>query len=319
MQEIDKSTQPGAAVPLETANDRTWSMAANNGRHGTRRLQTTGFTLTELMIAIAIFGIGLAMAAALFPAAIKQNQSSVNNVMGSIICQNGLATVKALPQDKLETLQSRFDPGTTPTTLTLGADDSDTTIITQFDRDYRRVEPYAAVTTPQPYGYILLGRWENRPANVANGLKCVRIFQLAVVSYKRSVTPLANSRVTAQQVTLVSKLGGSNTADIQAFELNNGGLSTVELSAGPNIAVRPGTPLIFADNGEFAIVTKVSPGSGANNYVAVLDRIIDPSNARVTAGNTAAWIVQEQDNNGPPLPVSPAMSVLVTRTGLGIN
>ncbi len=47
------------------------------------------------MIAIAILGVGGVMVAALFPAAVKENQVSVNDTLGNIICQNALAIVKA--------------------------------------------------------------------------------------------------------------------------------------------------------------------------------------------------------------------------------
>ena len=53
------------------------------------------FTLAELLIAVAILGVGLSMIATLFPAALRENQRSTDDVLGSIICQNGLAVAKA--------------------------------------------------------------------------------------------------------------------------------------------------------------------------------------------------------------------------------
>lgn len=53
-----------------------------------------GFSLTEVLIALGIFVAGLAMAAALYPAALSENQDSVDQVRGSIICRNGLAVAK---------------------------------------------------------------------------------------------------------------------------------------------------------------------------------------------------------------------------------
>lgn len=54
-----------------------------------------GFSLVEVILAISILGVGMTMVAALFPAALKENESSVNDVLGSLICQNGLAVTRA--------------------------------------------------------------------------------------------------------------------------------------------------------------------------------------------------------------------------------
>jgi prepilin-type N-terminal cleavage/methylation domain-containing protein len=60
------------------------------GRTGRR-----GFSLAELMIAIGIMGIGLTMAASLFPAAIREHSRSASNVLGMIMTENGLETARA--------------------------------------------------------------------------------------------------------------------------------------------------------------------------------------------------------------------------------
>jgi len=48
----------------------------------------------ELMMAIGILGIGMVMAASVFPAALKENQLSNNDVIGEMICKNGLVMGK---------------------------------------------------------------------------------------------------------------------------------------------------------------------------------------------------------------------------------
>ena len=50
-----------------------------------------GFTLAEIMFAIVILGVGLTMAAALFPAAMEFHQSSSTQQIGGIAAENGLA------------------------------------------------------------------------------------------------------------------------------------------------------------------------------------------------------------------------------------
>ncbi len=66
-----------------------------NGRVRQTGRPAAGFTLIELLISMGIMAIGLVMAGALFPAAIKQTQSSVEDTIGTIICENALAVVRA--------------------------------------------------------------------------------------------------------------------------------------------------------------------------------------------------------------------------------
>lgn len=54
-----------------------------------------GFTLAEVLIAIGIMAAGLTMAAAMFPAGIRENGRSSKNIIGTIIATNGLAVVQA--------------------------------------------------------------------------------------------------------------------------------------------------------------------------------------------------------------------------------
>ena len=54
-----------------------------------------GFSLAEVLISVGILAIGMTMAAALWPAAIRENQNSASSTLGSIICENGLAIIQA--------------------------------------------------------------------------------------------------------------------------------------------------------------------------------------------------------------------------------
>ena len=54
-----------------------------------------GFTLIEILIAIGILSVGLLCAAALFPAAVMENQNAYSNSMGALICENGLAILRS--------------------------------------------------------------------------------------------------------------------------------------------------------------------------------------------------------------------------------
>ena len=76
-----------------------------------------GFTLAELLIAIGILGVGLTMSAALFPAGLAANKNSADDLLGTLICQNGLALAKmtlrsgdlTVPGSFVD-LSSRFQP-----------------------------------------------------------------------------------------------------------------------------------------------------------------------------------------------------------------
>jgi len=75
----------GCSQPLPALVAGHWSLVA--GR--------SGFTLIEILMAIGILAVGLLMAAALFPTAVKVNQYAYNNSMGSLICENGLAVLRS--------------------------------------------------------------------------------------------------------------------------------------------------------------------------------------------------------------------------------
>lgn len=59
------------------------------------RHKAAGFSLVEVLISIGLLGVGLAMSAALFPAGMIANENAHDQVIGTIVCRNGLALVKA--------------------------------------------------------------------------------------------------------------------------------------------------------------------------------------------------------------------------------
>lgn len=61
-----------------------------------RRARKGGFSLAELLISIGILSIGMSMSAMLFPAAMKENERSLSNVLGTLICDNALSLGKVV-------------------------------------------------------------------------------------------------------------------------------------------------------------------------------------------------------------------------------
>jgi len=56
---------------------------------------SSGFTMVELMFALGLLGITLPMIFSLFAAAVVETKSSFGDVMGDLICENGLVVAKA--------------------------------------------------------------------------------------------------------------------------------------------------------------------------------------------------------------------------------
>ena len=75
-----------------------------------RRVRRGGFSLAELLISVGILGIGLTMSAALFPTALKEYDRSANNVLGTIMCDNGLVRAQSVLNSSQvgDTLEEKF-------------------------------------------------------------------------------------------------------------------------------------------------------------------------------------------------------------------
>lgn len=118
-------------------------------RAGHRR---AGFSLAELMIAIGIMGVGLTMAASLFPAAIKEHSRSSSDVLGMIIAQNGLAMGRA---------SLTLDGSGTVSGITVGSALVDVT--TAVKPDASRIYPVNEATTTR--GFLLMARQKTSNKN----------------------------------------------------------------------------------------------------------------------------------------------------------
>ena len=71
--------------------------ALETTRSGSRRRQAAagGFSLLEMMIAIAVLGIGLVMVAAIFPVALDQHRRSADETLALQHAYQGRAIIRA--------------------------------------------------------------------------------------------------------------------------------------------------------------------------------------------------------------------------------
>ena len=126
----------------------------------------SAFTMMEMMIAVAILGIGMTMIAALFPAAIRENQISINDTIGNLICENGLAVAKSV-------LKKKNIPSTS---LSRVAEEFVVVNISQNNQHHPQGTRDEDIAIGRKlYGFVVLGRRTNVEGS----------YQLIIVSYAR--------------------------------------------------------------------------------------------------------------------------------------
>ena len=179
--------------------------------------RTAAFSLAELMIALGVLAIGIAMVAGLFPAAIKQTEFSYNDSVGTIIAQNSLAMAKA-------TLTIGSIPGAVGTgPLAIVAQDGMSP--PPFDPNLRAYHDDPAAPTLNDKGFLILGRM------ISNSEA-----QLVIVAYAKK-NPSANVTAVSINISSIS----SDMASVSGSIANARRLS----------------PLIMKADGRYAIIEKV--------------------------------------------------------------
>lgn len=252
-----------------------------------------GFSLTELMIAIGILAVGMVMAGSLFPAAMQANRRSVANVLGSIICENGLAIAKArwagLTEADFDDLTERGrnllkfrDPlPNKREVLEVLADDFVTEI--DFLSDADRTYPVGDLESK--YGFVLM----MRPMDDDDDVGTWEGYQLVATSYRRQ---LDNGLVVCKAI--------------------SGSVIDDTVTSYSDYSLRAGSPVIDRYSGAFGVMTSAAPYSGKMDRAIETDEEVE-----------YFFIVVETDPaiGGPDLPdaalrFSPAMATMVTRMGL---
>ena len=78
---------PASFVPLSLSGKNLSASSVANRRHA-------GFSMIEILFAIAILALGLLMIAAVFPVAIKWTQQDANKTIGQIIANNAIGMIE---------------------------------------------------------------------------------------------------------------------------------------------------------------------------------------------------------------------------------
>jgi prepilin-type N-terminal cleavage/methylation domain-containing protein len=202
------------------------------------RHNSAGFTLAELVVAIAILGVGMTMAAALFPAAMKQLEYSMRDITGTVICQRGLDVARTV-----------LDPnGSNIPVLAAGSnlDDPNNWLISDPNSDPNNPnQRFGSPSDPncllyydpdhagrKNKGFLVLARRVS--ANPSDGyLILVSAYWKKVSSGTVSVVPLTGGNFVDANSTTVNDTGGH---------------------------LRTGSPFIDPNTGQFAVITAVNAG-----------------------------------------------------------
>lgn len=187
-------------------------------RHLGLRASSFGFTLMEVMFAIGIMGIGMVMVASLFPAAIRESNTSYSKTLGTLVAKNGLAVAKAA-------VSGGSRPGTIMAIL---ADENTTTILSKKSQHYQELDDDDLATGDLIEGFVILGKQMQSSEND---------YLLFSIAYARPV----GRTVSAEQVSV-----GSAT-DSNTLTVNSGSSD-----------LRNRSPIIFATDNSYATIIQVS-------------------------------------------------------------
>ena len=261
-----------------------------------------GFSLVELLFAIFIMGTALAMSAALFPTAMRENESSINDTVGTIICKSGLALArtqlvlsKTPPYNALDSLLN-------DTNLHILADEANRNFIPIESQHY----PFGKmevdlVVPPDAYmrGFVLLGR----RINLADPNAGVQLIAVAYARKQNQANYQSGPKTTDTQA-LIKTVDGeiqNQPNEYRSWFVPNDRL---------NNYLRVGSPLILP-NGEFAKIVRFD--TDAVGMFAILNRKLP------AAVGVNAFVVVEENTVTPALnePVfSPAMATVAVVTAL---
>ncbi len=238
------------------------------------------------MIAIAVFAAGFAMAAALFPAGMKNHVAAKKMVVGSVICSNGLAEAAAVLRHDVDgrgRLVSPFQKPPRAHYLTPPVTGEEEKHKEEVEKGYPADIPYGPSRRDgrREKGCLVFGRYFNLHRND---------YQIVAVSYDR----IAGGAVYAAAVTCTIR-----------DEDGDGRKRFVEVTSGGG-PLRAGSPLIHRNTGRYGILEWIS-ADGTRG------RLKRPWEADYRTDGF--YVIAER---GQPV-ASPALVVQATRTALPVR
>jgi len=273
-----------------------------SNQRGRRERARRAFSLAELMISIGILAVGLTMAGALFPAALQASRESLKDVLGSIICENGLAVAKArwasLTDDEFladgGALAKFRDATIRQEELKVLADDGDDH--PDFLTSAELVYPLGDETSM--LGFVLM----MRPLDDDDDMGTFEGYQLVATSYRRSLPPPFYASGPHGLVVCRTISGSVSGGMVNSYRAGDG-------------LLRSGSPIIERASGAFATVTQAQ----LNGFRGMLDHTFE-----VEAAAPSFFVVVEENpletdpdtGENLVLRLSPALATMVTRTGL---
>lgn len=256
-----------------------------------------GLTLVEIMIAMALFTVGIAMVAAAFPTGIQQSQVTARTTMGMLIGENALAVCQAKLTE--QAWRDRFGSNATNLQNIEDVNNPANDLLADDDQKCRDLTDSQGVVSlaDSRYGWLALGR---RVVDDGND------FLLVIVPYIKlpgGVTP----QLVHIQITAVNP--DPTIVELEEFTDSN------HPAAPRDSYVAIGSPVIRADDGRFAFIVGLDDVAGS--------RFVKLSNDLELQENDEVFIVPAppvvEDN--PPLPpvargMSPAVGCYAFRTAL---
>lgn len=258
------------------------------------RQTAAGFSLIEVLAAIGILGVGLAMAMALFPVAVQFADTSAKSSLGSIICENGLNTVT------LRLTHASYDP-------------NNFSQVSDKDRLYAAElidpnDPNSLRISRFGFAYCITNRDPNATPRPND-------YQIAVMAYRvKDKSGKAQAKIVSVDGTI--PLNGS--ADFSVFNADTSDPNNpAKVKAGtyivPDATLLPATERI---SGECYAKVRLVEGNKA-----ILDRKLtfkDGSGNEIPYTGKCFVMIQWDPATDKPAVTddSPAIAIMVTRTAL---
>ena len=241
-----------------------------------------GFTLVELMIAVAIIGVGMSLIAASFPAGMSSFRTATQLSRGSSICRNAFALAIADGKNTAARFKS-------------------TKFTSSF---YSYAHPFSPMLPsedkPKAEGSIIIGR---QYSSFLPGVETGQ-YHLIAIAVRYDSQPGS------------SPTSPSSAVSVQEFKIKNstpismGNLSYTRLTLEDESKQKPapiGSPIINTETGAIAMIK----GYDVSNDTIILDRLF-----KIANGGSALVVMPTTATSGSKTCVSPAFYATSTITGL---